>query len=948
MIKDGSLSGLLSYDANLAQALQFVNSIISATSSTTVTGLNFGSFLYTTAMRHLGGGLGGGGHTAVEATDWVSDSQVVAKRGIVGLRASSGVRLTSHIFSRPGSVTHMHSYDHPILSSMYTTNQPARVSSALYGGFWEPLNTSAARCERDKMRLFNSSNCTNASAPVCQQQLGIALDPSVPLVQLVPVDVYFHGGLLPRGGAESTSFVVGLSGAELGVAGSTHSSTIGYSTSEGTAWASDSSIFAQSASQFAWGTRRVVVTAGAQPGSVSERFSFDVPSHSSVDRRNLAATGAASLTLRGSRFSDSCHTAAVRMPGVASTAAEASEWLSDSSMRALSAASSFSTRRVSLTAGERAGSLSQAVSFDSYLQVRAERGWNGSGYPRNESLVSLAASNASNASELVLVESVNVTNGTGYSIAMRNRPATGAAQVTVYGSAFGTVSYTTRSRMGLTSCEESQWFSDTSMRCRSSDGRLSTRRIAVTSGAQASSVTQANSIDTGTLSLQRRSNMHATGSASITVLGSGFAAASARTGMARVGQSGSEASAWLSETSVVAMAPAAVRGSRRLSMTIAETAASLSGSWSYHAAMISTVQSTGRVQAFNASIQTAIRRGDASIDGVYHGPVPPSALIEVHVALARITLSESQCRHDPGSVLEIDGRVVHCLAGAPQNLTAAIYSGSVLHIPERMTEAAADIAQAESRIARERAAAVARNASGCATRNDCTEGMGVGNLTSLIDAYLSLRRYYDSVEGCSQQYARPAFTAAIRSSVDTLRDVGHPDILPNCTDYFLDFAAVARVQRSATAVETVPPLTLQVGSSRAPQRLGGAVVPCICEREEDCTDNPPMNGAWRRVLRGDSTMEQEVPHDRALVRACSDRVYDDNSTVANAIYVAGSLCESTKWSSASSVQCTLGAAGPAGVAVSVDIVFSTRVQPFFYGPPRDSANIPTNFAMLMR
>ena len=61
----------------------------------------------------------------------------------------------------------------------------------------------------------------------------------------------------------------------------------------------------------------------------------------------------------------------------------------------------------------------------------------------------------------------------------------------------------------------------------------------------------------------------------------------------------------------------------------------------------------------------------------------------------------------------------------------------------------------------------------------------------------------------------------------------------------------------------------------------------------------------------------------------------------------------TRWTSASSVRCTLGAAGGAeGAAtstrVAVDILFSTRVQPFFYGPPRDGTNMPTNFPMMMR
>jgi hypothetical protein len=80
-------------------------------------------------------GGGGGGHSAMEATEWCSDTEVQAKRGVFGIRASSGLRLTSGVYSGAGSVTHAHSYDVPMLSSMHTTNQPARLSPSIFGGY---------------------------------------------------------------------------------------------------------------------------------------------------------------------------------------------------------------------------------------------------------------------------------------------------------------------------------------------------------------------------------------------------------------------------------------------------------------------------------------------------------------------------------------------------------------------------------------------------------------------------------------------------------------------------------------------------------------------------------------------------------------------------------------------------------------------------------------------
>ena len=141
-----------------------------------------------------------------------------------------------------------------------------------------------------------------------------------------------------------------------------------------------------------------------------------------------------------------------------------------------------------MTAGERAGSLSQAVSFDLYLQVRQERGWNGSAdtstTTRNSSRLLLNMTNASAHEMPLLVLLANASNESLYSIAMRNRPATGAAHVTVYGAGLGLTSLSVASRLGASACQETHWFSDTTVRCRSSDGRASSRRISVTNQAQ--------------------------------------------------------------------------------------------------------------------------------------------------------------------------------------------------------------------------------------------------------------------------------------------------------------------------------------------------------------------------------------------------------------------------------------------------------------------------------
>ena len=130
--------------------------------------------------------------------------------------------------------------------------------------------------------------------------------------------------------------------------------------------------------------------------------------------------------------------------------------------------------------------------------------------------------------------------------------------------------------------------------------------------------------------------------------------------------------------------------------------------------------------------------------------------------------------------------------------------------------------------------------------------------------------------------------------------MGHPDILPNCTDYFLDFSVLARVQRSAQAVEVVAPQLLAVGGSRAPSdaqrgaHTVGGVVKCV---------QTPMNGAFRRVMRGDSRIEDELAHESGEVRACSDAAFDVNASAP--LYIAGETCETTRWAGADTLTAPL-------------------------------------------
>ena len=121
--------------------------------------------------------------------------------------------------------------------------------------------------------------------------------------------------------------------------------------------------------------------------------------------------------------------------------------------------------------------------------------------------------------------------------------------MTVHGSGLGLVAFTALGRVGQTGCEGTEWESETSVRCLVGRGMRGTRRVAMTAGEQGGSGSAMYSVDVGSLSVTRRSNRAGTGSASVTVHGSGLGLV-AFTALGRMGQTGCEGTEWESETSV--------------------------------------------------------------------------------------------------------------------------------------------------------------------------------------------------------------------------------------------------------------------------------------------------------------------------------------------------------------------------------------------------------------
>ena len=430
------------------------------------------------------------GHTACEATEWQSDISLVCNtaRG-----AKETMRLAITVGVEVGSVTEAVSYDAPTLSSVLTRN----------------------------------------------------------LVTVGGVDVVLFG--------ESFALDAYSGGARIGQTGC-----------EASAWASDTSLACKTAGGV-FATLRVIVTAGGRAGSASHAVSYDVPmlaggrnlsdagddeneNATSFSRTNSPSTGSVSMTVVGLALGRSDYTGASR---VGSTACEASGWDSDSSLRCLSSGGLVATLRVAVTAGIRAGSVTEGLSFDVPMLDEALRA---------------------------------------------NTPSTGAVSLTVLGSNLAHSAYSPAARLAATACEASAWESDSSVRCLTAGGAFATARVAVTAGARAGSMTEATSYDTpqpGHVVNDPASPDNSTangspsGGAALRVTASGLGV-QRYSHAARVGASACEATRWESDSSIFCTAPRGAGATLRVAITVGARAGSLTEAVSYDLPVLSSVANTNK------------------------------------------------------------------------------------------------------------------------------------------------------------------------------------------------------------------------------------------------------------------------------------------------------------------------------------------------------------------
>ena len=279
--------------------------------------------------------------------------------------------------------------------------------------------------------------------------------------------------------------------------------------------------------------------------------SVDAGSMSAAGRSNRGGTGSASVTVLGSGLG---HVASTGLGRLGQTGCEGTEWESETSVRCLVEHGGQGSYRVAITTGEAKGSITELCSSDfSWLWL--------------------------------------LRNG--------NSAGTGSSSMTVYGSALGIGGTTGRGRSGQTRCEETEWVSETSLRCMVESANSASLRALVTGGWRSGTMSETFSVDFGCVSALHLRNGPVTGLALVTLYGAGFGQNSL-TSSTRNGMTTCEGTRWVSDTAVLCVTSTGNQGSRHVILTSGQDARSASTVLSMDVSMISLVRQANTVEIGNS------------------------------------------------------------------------------------------------------------------------------------------------------------------------------------------------------------------------------------------------------------------------------------------------------------------------------------------------------------
>jgi hypothetical protein len=313
-------------------------------------------------------------------------------------------------------------------------------------------------------------------------------------------------------------------GAGLGVTMFTDKARVGDTECEATAWTSVSSLACGIAPSVP-GSQMVRVTMGQSVESLYNAFTVDAVAILSVEgllpyEEHITLTAATDLLLR----------AFTMQAKLGSSCCSTTIWQSQSSLTCRTSSAVGKSKSFVVTAGQKLGSVTQAVSMQS-------------------AVVRISLSNS----------------------------APSATSVTVHGNAFGLCSNSVASSIGNTAHERSVWTSETSIFSNVASGSGTSYRLMITAGVQASSATEIISYDGPRLLSVSNYGVHPQ---DILMVGADLSGIDT-TLAARVGQTAVHTTRWTSDSAITCSIEKRFGASMSVSVTAGATHGSRTESFSF-------------------------------------------------------------------------------------------------------------------------------------------------------------------------------------------------------------------------------------------------------------------------------------------------------------------------------------------------------------------------------
>ena len=559
-----SFSGAFSVDVAGLSMVSHANFAGTGSASMTVHGSSMGLTTYTGRLRK--------GQTACEATEWGSESSLTC---MAGLGLPGGRRIVMLTVGERGcvSVTQAWSTDVVMLSGSglqnvgFTGSVVVTVHGTSFGVLavsqWFSLGASS--CEL--------TSWISSTAVLCSPVQGVTSSHIISVTSESLVSTLTHAfshdalaissirGLRNIAITESPEIRQMLG---VGIWDSSASVRVGFSSCESTAWSSISGI----SCRIAMGSKpklSIISTLKESVGSLSSAMSYNSPEVSAVSIDGGVNTPVAKtlhkIMVLGKGFALSEASNALTVGGYK---CEETNWISRTSLVCLKLALVGRSVRVGFSEYPAAGF--QALSYDSSVVSVATR-------------INLASS--------------------------------GSASLTVGGVAFGLVHYSSQSRSSRTSCEASDWESDSSLRGMVPSMGHRTRRLIITAAVVPGTLSAAHSADIMSISKVSRQNVAGLDTTKVIIEGGNNVAYVLSSAQTRLGSTTCATTEWEAETSVRCLVGKGAEGSRRVAMTAGMQTGSVTHVWSVD---IGTLRMTGwQNRGLSASVVVHVAGPELSV-----------------------------------------------------------------------------------------------------------------------------------------------------------------------------------------------------------------------------------------------------------------------------------------------------------------------------------------------